>query len=88
MNARGSWRQETSGNWGDPRGSGAGYFEETNYETWYEITVASVDSGGLWSDPIKFVVNMHGARLGPVVLDLDGDGVETVGWAQSATAST
>ncbi|WP_241696568.1 cadherin domain-containing protein [Stenotrophomonas sp. SAM-B] len=85
VNARGSWRQETSGNWGDPRGSGAGYFEETNYETWYEITVASVDSGGLWSDPIKFVVNMHGARLGPVVLDMDGDGVETVGWAQSAT---
>lgn len=82
---RGNRRQVNEGNWGDPRGSGAGYYQETYYDTWYEIVVQSVDSAGLWSDPVKFVVNEFGARLGPVVLDLDGDGVETVGWAQSAT---
>lgn len=83
--ARGSWREVVEGDRNDPRGSGAGYYQQTFYETWYEITIQSVDSAGLWSDPLKFVVTMHGARLGPVVLDLDGDGVETVGWAQSAT---
>jgi Ca2+-binding RTX toxin-like protein len=82
---RGNRRQVNDGNWGDPRGSGAGYYQETYYDTYYEIVIQSVDSAGLWSDPLKFVVNEFGARLGPVVLDLDGDGVETVGWAQSAT---
>ncbi len=82
---RGGRRTEISGNWGDPRGSGAGYYQETYYDTWYEIVVQAVDSAGQWSDPLKFVVNQWGGRLGPVVLDLDGDGVETVGWAQSAT---
>lgn len=82
---RGNRRQVNDGNWGDPRGSGAGYYQETYYDTYYEIVIQSVDSAGLWSDPLKFVVNQFGARLGPVVLDLDGDGVETVGWAQSAT---
>lgn len=82
---RGGRRTEISGDWGDPRGSGAGYYQETYYDTWYEIVVQAVDSAGQWSDPLKFVVNQWGGRLGPVVLDLDGDGVETVGWAQSAT---
>ncbi|TKR32967.1 tandem-95 repeat protein [Luteimonas gilva] len=83
---RGGYREWTEGNWDDPRGSGAGYFIEYQEETYYEITIVSVDATGLTSDPIKLIVRKYTSELGPVVLDLDGNGVDLVGVLDSSAA--
>ncbi|WP_149194183.1 cadherin repeat domain-containing protein, partial [Luteimonas suaedae] len=78
-----SW---TEGNREDPRGNGAGFYSELTKDTYYEITVVSKDVSGLTSNPIKIIVSQSSSRLGPVVLDLDGDGVDLISLRESDIA--
>lgn len=80
-----SYREWYEGNWYDPRGSGAGYYTTYQETTTYVVTIVSQDASGLRSDPIRVIVDLYGKYLGPVVLDLDRNGLNLIGPAASTT---
>lgn len=80
-----SYREWYEGNWGDPRGSGAGYYRTYQETTSYVVTIVSQDASGLRSDPIRVICDLYAKYLGPVVLDLDRNGLSLIANAASTT---